>query len=214
MKNKKIAGMAFVPLLMVLATWGRLPEEVPLQWNLSGVARYGSRWELIPFAGLNLLIGFGLPLLAKIDPKRRNDSQFSAIQASMIFMVELFLTALIGFVLLEAMRPGTISMLKAATILLGILFIWLGNLMPKVRQNFFMGIKTPWTLENRAVWFKAQRLGGKGLFFGGCLLVVCGFFISEAWMIGLMIAVVIFGCIVPMGMSYIWYREEEKKAKQ
>lgn len=211
MKDKKIAIMAFVPLLMVLLMWGRLPKEVALQWNLSGAARYGSKWELLPFAGLNLLIGFGLPLSARLDPKRWNVLRFSASYASMIFMMELFMTALIGLVLLEAMCPGRISMPKAMTILIGILFICIGNQMPKMRQNFYIGIKTPWTLENRVVWCKAQRLGGKGMFFGGCLLAVCGFFVSEAWMLGLMIAVVIFGCIVPMGMSYIWYRQEEKK---
>lgn len=216
MKNKKICIwiLAVTPLLVLLAIYSRLPNQVPLQWGLEGVSRYGSKRELIPLASLNILFALGMPVFAKIDPKRKNYQRFSGTHETMILLVEVFVVVMMGLTLVESLHPNTFSIPKAVTVLVGFLFLFLGNMMPKVKQNFFMGMKTPWALSSETVWNKTQRLGGKMFFFGGILMVVGSFLVREKVLMGLLIGIAILICVVPTVMSYLWYQREWKETEE
>ena len=95
--------------------------------------------------------------------------------------------------------------------MVGILFIVLGNMMPKVKQNFFTGVKTPWALSSEAVWNKTQRLGGKSMVLGGVLILFSGFLSNGKATAFLIILIAILISILPMVMSYIWYKQEMDK---
>ena len=77
-----------------------------------------------------------------------------------------------GIALVEAFRPGTVSMGRVVSALVGLLFLFLGNLMGKVKPNFFMGIRNPWTLSDPDVWNRTHRLGGGLFFLAGLAAVV------------------------------------------
>lgn len=211
--GKRIAMVIFsiLPLLMVLAVYSKLPAQVPLQWNLEGVSRYGAKWELFPLAGMNILFGILMPLFAKIDPKRKNYERFQKTYDWLILGLMGFLTVLMGLTLVESLYPNTMNIPKAVCCMVAALFIFIGNMMPKVKQNYFTGIKTPWALSNAVVWNKTQRLGGKAFFFGGILILVAAFVVREDILKGIVIAVTAFVCIVPTVMSYIWYQQEARK---
>ena len=216
MKNKKVYIwiLAVIPLLMLLVVYSRLPNQVPLQWGLEGVSRYGSKRELIPLTSLNILFALGMPVFAKIDPKRKNYRSFSGTYETMILLVEVFVVVMMGLTLVESLYPNTFSIPKAVTVLVGFLFLFLGNMMPKVKQNFFMGMKTPWALSSETVWNKTQRLGGKMFFFGGILMVLGSFLVREKVLMGLLIGIAILICVVPTVMSYLWYQKEEKETEE
>ena len=211
--GKRVTMVIFsiLPLLMVLAVYSKLPEQVPLQWNLEGVSRYGEKWELFPLAGMNLLFGILMPLFAKIDPKRKNYERFEKTYDWLILGLMGFLTVLMGLTLVESLYPNTMNIPKVVCCMMAVLFIFIGNMMPKVKQNYFTGIKTPWALSNAVVWNKTQRLGGKAFFFGGILMLIATLVFREDILKGILIAVVAFVCIVPMVMSYIWYQQEARK---
>ena len=216
MKNKKVYIwiLAVIPLLMLLVVYSKLPNQVPLQWGLEGGSRYGSKRELIPLTSLNILFALGMPVFAKIDPKRKNYRRFSGTYETMILLVEVFVVVMMGLTLVESLYPNTFSIPKAVTILVGFLFLFLGNMMPKVKQNFFMGMKTPWALSSETVWNKTQRLGGKMFFFGGILMVLGSFLVREKVLMGLLIGIAILICVVPTVMSYLWYQKEEKETEE
>jgi len=89
----------------------------------------------------------------------------------------------------------------------GLLFVFIGNMMPKVKSNFFVGVKTPWALSNSEVWNKTHRLAGYLFFFGGLLTFVISFFLREyALFITLMVIVTVM-VIVPTVMSYVWFKK-------
>ena len=200
------------PFLMILAVYSKLPAEVPMHWNVHGeIDRYGSRNELFLIAGINVFLGVFMSAMAKIDPKQKNYTRFRETYEWMIIWTLGFMTILMGVVLVETMQPGTLNISKVVCAMVGILFVVLGNMMPKVKQNFFTGVKTPWALSSDAVWNKTQRLGGKSLVLGGILIMGSAFLSSGEAAVFMIILVAVLVTIAPMVMSYIWYKKEMEK---
>ena len=201
-----------LPFLMILAVYSKLPAEVPLHWNIHGeIDRYGSKNELFLLAGLNIFLGVFMSVMAKVDPKQKNYAKFRETYDWIIIWTLGFMTGLMGVVLVETMQPGTVDISKAVCMMVGILFIVLGSMMPKIKQNFFTGVKTPWTLSSEEVWNKTQRLGGKSLVLGGILIMGSAFLSSGEAAVFMIILVAVLVTVVPMGMSYIWYKQEMDK---
>ena len=204
--------LMIAPILMILAVYSKLPAEVPMHWNIHGeIDRYGSKNELFLLAGLNIFLGAFMSVIAKIDPKQKNYTKFRETYDWIMIWTFGFMTALMGVVLVETMQPGTMDISKAICILVGGLFIVLGSMMAKVKQNFFTGIKTPWTLSSEAVWDKTQKLGGKCLVLGGILIMGSAFLSSGEAAVFMIILVAVLVTVVPLVMSYIWYRKEMEK---
>ena len=200
------------PVLMVLAVYGKLPDVVPVHWGINGeVDRYGSKMELFIIAGMNIFLGIFMPLVAKVDPKKKNYDRFQETYEWMIIWTLLFMTVVTGVILVETLKPGTLNIGKVICSMVGIMFIVLGNMMPKIKSNFFTGVKTPWALSSDAVWNKTQRLGGKTLVLGGVLILISAFVGDAKWMTFIIIGVAVLVGLVPTVMSYIWYQKEMEK---
>ena len=214
MKMKKVLRVLLMvaPVLMVLAVYGKLPDVVPVHWGINGeVDRYGSKMELFIIAGMNIFLGIFMPLVAKVDPKKKNYDRFQETYEWMIIWTLLFMTVVTGVILAETLQPGTLNIGKVICSMVGIMFIVLGNMMPKIKSNFFTGVKTPWALSSDAVWNKTQRLGGKTLVLGGVLILISAFVGDAKWMTFIIIGVAVLVGLVPTVMSYIWYQKEMEK---
>ncbi|KXL51683.1 immunity protein SdpI [Anaerotignum neopropionicum] len=210
MSKKKIAiyFFAVLPIVMVALFYQKLPDLVPMQWGSEGVSRYGGKWQLLFIAGINILIGIFMPIMAKIDPRKDNYAKFYSVYENIILLIEVFLAVIMAITISECLYPGKISVARVVSGGVGLLFVFLGNIMPKIKSNFFTGIKTPWALSSEAVWNKTQRLGGKLFFFGGFFMVVGAVFAPIAMMpfvVGILVTAIV---ILPIIMSYIWYQEE------
>lgn len=210
MHKKRIAICFFsvLPLIILCLVYQNLPDMVPMEWDINERVGYDDKWKLFLLAGINLLIGIGMPLLAKIDPKRYNYEKFFPVYENMILIIQMFMTFILTIVVINAFHPGEISVVQVIIAAVGLLLVLLGNMMPKLKTNYFTGFKTPWALNNEIVWNKTQRLGGKMFFFGGIFMMFSSFaFPLEAmtyWFAILMSIIV----IVPAVMSYIWYQKE------
>ncbi len=194
---------------MVLAVYNKLPAQVPLEWGVDGeIVRYGAKYQLFFVAGLNILFGVLMPILPKIDPKKHNYARFETTYTTIRILLLLFMSIMVGISLVESLYPNTIAIGKVMFAMIGVLLVLMGNQMPKVKSNFFMGIKTPWALSDEMVWNKTQRLGGRLFVFGGLWLVVSCFLIAKQTILfWVCMAVVCVICIIPMLMSYIWYQK-------
>ena len=204
--------LMIAPILMILAVYSKLPAEVPMHWNIHGeIDRYGSKNELFLLAGLNVFLGAFMSVIAKIDPKQKNYTKFRETYDWIMIWTLGFMTAIIAVILVETMQPGTMDISKAICIMVGGLFIVLGSMMAKIKQNFFTGIKTPWTLSSEVVWDKTQRLGGKCLVLGGILIMGSAFLGSGEATVFMIILVAVLVTVAPLVMSYIWYKKEMEK---
>lgn len=202
--------LALLPLGMTAAVYARLPDQIPTNWGLDGKIIYGDKWQIWMMAGMALFMLAILTFAPKIDPRRQNYEKFAGFyDAFKLFMV-LFLCAMNGIVLSESLNPGHISVSVVVTVGVGIMFAFLGNMMPKFKSNFFVGMKNPWTLSSQEVWNKTHRLSGKLWFAGGLVIAASGFFIPEKPRFVLMMVIVALLVLVPSVASFLWYRREEK----
>jgi immunity protein, SdpI family len=140
--------------------WATLPDVVPVHWGINGEAdRMGGRAELLllPLASLGTYVL--LRVLPRIDPGRDNYAQFGDAYAAIRLLILAGLTAMAAVTVLAA-GGAPVNVSRVMGVITGLLVAGLGNLMGKVRPNFFVGIRTPWTLTSKRAWVKTHRVGG------------------------------------------------------
>jgi len=199
--------LALAPIILVAVLYSRLPETIPMNWGLSGEPSRGHKAHIWWLAGLSPAIAGLFMLLPKIDPRGKNYEKFRGFYDAFALFMMLFLLGIVGMILSESFNPGRIQVHFVVIAFLGILFIFLGNMLPKFKSNFFAGIKTPWTLSNNEVWNKTHRLAGFLFFFGGVLITVLNFFISGTLMFVILLGILAVMVLVPIIMSYKWYQK-------
>ena len=196
-----------LPLALVAVLYARLPDQVPMHWGIDGtVNRYGSKNELWLLAALGPVFALLFQFLPRLDPKKRSYEKFQRYYEAFALVIEAFLTAMMGLALLEILRPGTVSMGRVVCVLVGVLFLFVGNMMGKVKPNFFMGIRTPWTLSDPDVWNRTHRLGGGLFFLAGLVTMLSALLLPEAVTFWVVMAGVAAAALIPAVMSYLWYR--------
>lgn len=214
MKNRKLRILTYVlalaGILLAAVLYPLLPEQIPTHWNMDGTVTCGSRNTIFITAGMGLLFAVMFDILPKIDPRRSNYEKFGSFYDMFCVLMEIFMLIVNGIIITETLRPGTLSVPTAIMSGTGILFVIIGNFMPKFKSNFYMGIKTPWTLSSDEVWRKTHRLGGRCFFLSGLLLILCAFLPGSIHHI--CIIAVLIACFIPGFMSWIWWRQEHKEA--
>ncbi|HJC41390.1 MAG TPA: SdpI family protein [Candidatus Intestinimonas pullistercoris] len=215
MKTMRLATwvLAAVPPVLLALCWGGLPDRVPVHWGLDGAVTYGARWELVVPALLPLLLLALLRFLPRLDPRRKSYARFQREYDGFALALTLFLLALNAVTLVESLRPGTISVGRAVLVGVGVLFAWVGNLLPRIKSNFFMGFKTPWTLSDPDVWNRTNRLGGILMFALGVALVPCGLLLPERVCLAVVLGGTAVVVAVPSILSYIWYRQKVDRTR-
>ena len=215
MKSKKaILLMWFFSLLtflLVALAWPHLPEKVPTHWGLNGqVDGYSAPSALWILCAINLPLAAALQFLPRLDPTKENYEKFQSRYDFVGPLVPLLLLACIAITLSESLWPGRINVARTVGLMVGVLFIVLGNLMGKVKTNWFMGFRTPWALSDPDVWNKTQRLGGWVLFLAGLAAVVLALLAPETVFFIVFFAILIVGITLTYFMSWKWFQEKQR----
>jgi uncharacterized membrane protein len=175
-----ICLLALIPLAAVALLYGSLPEQIPTQWNINGSVTYSARSTIFLIAGLSPVMAVLLLVLPRVDPRKKNYEKFRSYYDAFIVVLLLFLLVMDGIILSESLQPGRISVSRVVVLGVGLLFVFLGNILPRIKNNFFMGLRTPWTLSDPDVWNRAHRLGGKLFFWFGLAIALSGLLLPEA----------------------------------
>lgn len=210
----ELPQLALIAVMFVLAAliWPSAPDRIPIHWNAAGeVDGYGGKAEgllLLPATALGLYLL--LLFLPRADPGRANYLQFAGVYALIRIAVLVLLAAIYGFVLLW-IRGVEVDMARLPFILIGGLFLVLGNAMGKIRPNWFVGVRTPWTLSSKRSWVKTHRLAGwlfvlVGLIFLGAAVVGDGSLML--WLILGSLGVMTLALVV---YSYLVWRDDPEK---
>lgn len=154
-------GLILLMVLLAVVTWPDAPDRIPVQWNLQGqVTRYAGRAEgLLLLPALALAVYLFLLILPRIDPARANYAWF-ATAYTIIRVTLLSLLALAYGVVHVWIRGTTVNMGAITLLLIGAACVVLGSVLGQVRPNWFVGVRTPWTLSSQESWTKTHRLGG------------------------------------------------------
>ena len=191
-----------LPILAGLLLWNRLPEQMPTHWNAAGEV---DGWSSKPFAV------FGLPLIllaaqwlcvlaTTTDPKRQNHSE--KIYHLVFWIMPVLSIVLHAVTYLTVLGVG-VRMEMVMPIFMGLLFVIIGNYLPKCKQSYTIGIKIPWTLNNEENWNKTHRLAGWVWVIGGFAIMLTGFFGGFVAFFVITLVMV----LVPTIYSYLLHRK-------
>ncbi len=196
---------ALLPLLLVFLALPFLPEQIPTSWGFDGQVTYSGKNTLWLLAAISPIIALLYQFLPRIDPKRSNYARFQSFYDGFGIAIPLFLLFMLSVTLVESFRPGTLNVGRVVTAAVSVLFLVLGTLMGKLKPNWFVGIRTPWTLADPDVWTKTHRLGGWTFFLTGLMNLPLALLAPEpiyAWAFFLLL----FGAIaLTIFMSWYWY---------
>ncbi len=196
-----------VATLAGILLWNRLPDPMPAHWNAAGeIDGYMSKfWGvfLMPIITIALL---GLFLvIPRIDPLKANIDKFIGIFNGFILVFVAYMLYLYGLTLFAALGiPFNMTIMLLPVV--GLLFIGIGYMMGKAKRNFFIGIRTPWTLSSETVWDETHKLGSKLFMLGGAVTIVSAF-LGETG-IWIMLTAMLIAAFVPIVYSYVLYQRE------
>src|SRR5688500_8946591 len=173
-----LAAAALASLVM----YARLPDPAPIHWDVNGDADgFGPRWllaALLPAStALVTALLMALPLLG---PMRQNIERFRSVYGKIIIALVATLAVIHVFTLMKA-AGGNVRFEVVVPLAAGLLLVAIGNWMGKIRRNFWIGVRTPWTLANDVVWERTNRLGGRLMVALGLLVAIVAL-IGHPWL--------------------------------
>jgi uncharacterized membrane protein len=209
---------AVIAIQLIAAVYGFvvLPDTVPIQWGINGHANgYGPKWVvtfLFPLMSIGIYVLIRVLIVA--GPRLGGRKNMTAN----LKIAKLVLTGAVLFMLiiqLAAIAQGLgvgFDMTMVVMLALSVLIIFLGNYLGKMRRNFWMGIRTPWTITNAVVWERTHRVGGWLFVAVGLIGIPCSFIPSlRLW--GFVVPLIAV-CIFLFIYSYVCYQQQIREGRE
>ena len=194
-----------IPMLIGFGLWDQLPDQIPTHWNMQGeIDGYSSKLFAIVVLPLILVGVQWLCTLGTLaDPKNKN---IADKLWKLVLWICPVISLLLGYITYGTVLGMQIDINMIMPIFMGLLFMIIGNYLPKCQQSYTVGIKIPWTLNSEDNWNKTHR-------FAGPCWMIAGFLSAVLGMLGLMVPMLI--CLivmvfVPVIYSYMYYVKYEK----
>jgi immunity protein, SdpI family len=192
--------------------WPTLPDRIPVHWSAAGVADgYAGKFVglLLPPA-VTLAVYLTLRYLPRIDPVRPNYSSFAGTYLLVRVAVVLSMAFSFAVAVLAISNQGAVPRDRLEVGVVAVLFVILGGAMGKFRPNWFVGIRTPWTLSSKVSWVKTHRVGGR-VFVGIGLATLIVTFIGGKAGFYTLVALTIAGVVYLVVYSYVVWRGDPEK---
>jgi uncharacterized membrane protein len=205
-----------LPFAYLIYVYPALPERVALHFNLNGEAdRLGEKSELV-FAvlllcGTSLFVTLLVRFLPNIDPKKKvkySQPIFIKIGYALVF----FLSALTIAIIYSSLRGRFVLDNHFLYPCICLLLAYFGNLFNNLKPNYFVGIRTPWTLENEEVWKRTHQWGGRLWLGGGLLLGILTFVLPEKASFVCFVSGVLVLALLPVVYSFICFQQIQRKS--
>lgn len=231
MKNtmKKVMWIiSFIPLVITAVVLGFLPDKVPMHYNSEGVIdRWGSKYENLIFPIIIIALTLFWQLFIRYFEKKAIKTQVEKehkealsnakvlciVSISMSVMYCIMQCFFLYGAYVEVTTDATHSVIDVAQIsciLLGVMFVVIGNFMPKTRMNGVVGLRIVWSMHNDVTWAKSNRFAGVALIIVGVLTIITAIFAKGMLTTGLMLVYLIVSLIVMLIYSYRVYKTQVK----
>lgn len=199
--------IAILPFIMSACFYNRLPEQVAVHFNASGVADgYSSRlFAAFGLPAILLVVAILVNFCIKADPKHQNIERSKGMILLGRWLVVILANMVQIVILFYAVVDVNFNMSLGFGVLTGIMIAAIGNYLPKCKQNYTVGIKVPWTLADEENWTKTHRFAGYVWTVCGVLMAI-GAFLPNQYINIALLAVII---IVPIIYSYLLYRHKK-----
>ncbi|MBU3901355.1 SdpI family protein [Patescibacteria group bacterium] len=205
-----------IVLIIVISAIGaylypQLPELVPSHWGINGeVNGWMSRsFAVFFFPGLTLVLYSLMSFLPLMDPHRSNIESF----ANWYFWFKVAFVVFMGSLYLMTLYAGLgweVNVGRYVTLGIAALFAFLGLALPKMKKNYMIGIRLPWTLHSETVWNRTHKFGGR-LFLALAVIVAIASFLPGAWTFGILMVGIFLLLAILVWYSYAQYKKLEQK---
>ena len=198
-----------LPIVFGLIFWNQLPERIATHWGPNGDPDGWSSREVAVFGLPIFLFAFHwlCVLVTSKDPKNKDKNQKA--QSLVLFIIPILSLLVNGIMYMTALgMPLRVEMIMP--VFFGLLFIVLGNYMPKCRQNYTIGLKISWTLNSEENWNATHRFAGKLWMIGGALIML-GIFLPTTYIFVAFFAIAMVMVITPVIYSYNFHKKESKE---
>jgi uncharacterized membrane protein len=204
--------IAAIPIVYLLCIYNSLPQTIPTHFGFSGKPDgFGNKSSLWVTILIMSVVSIGVYLLVtnlpKIDPKKSAKLSAQAFQKIAIAVV--LLLSAVSISIIYATVNGTFST-KLLYPLLGLFFVYMGNMMHSIKPNYFVGIRLPWTLEDPDNWRVTHQLGGKLWFIGGIIITACTLLFPEKIGSIIFICMVAVIVLIPVIYSYLYFKKHKQ----
>lgn len=205
-KNRKVllitSLVILLPILAGVILWSRLPEQIPMHWNIRGEVDGWSHKGFVVFGMPVIFLAFhwGCALATAADPKRAAHS--AKVQHLVLWMIPAINLVISIVTYLTALEiPVRVDMV--IPVLMGLIFVIIGNYLPKCKQNYTIGIKIAWTLNSEENWNRTHRFAGWLWVAGGFAMMAAGVFVGFWAEFAVMLPM----AVAPVVYSYILHRK-------
>lgn len=197
-----------LPTVFGIIVWKQLPEQMAIHWGLAGEADGWATTAVSVFLlpSILLVLHWGCFFLSLLDKKSR---QQNANALKIVLWIIPVISVYANAVIYATAFGLKFNIFKIMALIFGVLFVCIGNYLPKFSRNRTAGIKIYWTLRSDDNWNKTHRFGGKIWVIGGLLLMIC-FFLPETVMYYAMAAIIVGILVAPIIYSYCYYRKQMK----
>ena len=210
--NTRIANLISLVSIVLLAAYvawmyPSLPDPMPTHWDAAGQANdyMAKPWGAAVLAAIPVFMFVIFKLIPVISPRGFRTESFTEV-LNILMTASVLFGSIIGIVSIQAALGANFNISTMVLVAVGLLLMVLGNFMGKVRKNFFIGIRTPWTLASDEVWAKTHRLGGWCFVLAGAAMVLMALLAPNVkWIVYIVVVL----ALVPVAYSYIAYRRIE-----
>lgn len=204
-----IISLVLIAMALIVAAvlYPSLPEQIPTHWNAQGeIDGYMKKSVgVIIMPAMAVFTYVIMKLIPVISPKGFRTDKFSDVMGVLQVTLVGFMSIIAILILLEA-RGLNVRINEIVVAGIGLLFVVIGACLGKVTKNFFIGIRTPWTLASDEVWDRTHRIGSRLFILSGVIIWVGAFSgIPLIWTVGVAVGLV----LVPVVYSYFLYRHIE-----
>jgi len=209
-KELPIIGIVLIPFVYLATIWNSLPERVPIHWNSKGeIDNWGNKLALIALLFmLPVLTYVILSVITKIDPQKKLTLMGGKLYQLKFFLV-LFMSILALFIVYSS-KNQSFSSPNFTFVMIGALLMIFGNYFKVIRPNYFIGIRTPWTLKNEEVWKLTHVFAGKLWFIAGFLIILNSLIFEMPVFSKVFFPFVLIVAIMPIVYSYFKYSSLKK----
>ena len=195
------------PFLLAVILWNDLPQQVASHWDVAGeVNGWMPKTVFIAVTiGFSVFLYLLLLIVPHIDPKGSVERLRQPVKIIRLAMVGLLAVTTSAALLFNAGVP--VDMVVICKVGVPVLLLIVGNLFSKLSANYFVGIRTPWTLENKEVWVKTHRLAGGVWVASALFLLLCAFILSNPQYVVMLFVAVAAMVIIPIVYSYMIFKQ-------
>ena len=201
--NKKLLLLTSIvilfPILWGVMIWSQLPNQIPIHFNFAGQANSFSS-KLLAVIGLPiflLLVHLFVIFVTSRDPKNQTMNEK---MGKVIYWLTPIVSLSLSYLIYSKALGSTTNPSIFVSALLGLIFVMMGNYMPKLKVNHTVGVRLPWTLQSEDNWHKTHRLAGKLWVLGGLILLLdAGLPFATPYVMGFVILSIVF---IPVMYSY------------